>query len=186
MDWMPESSTSTPSSPVGQPNRRWWIVAALVLAVLGVVLVKFGWHRTAGNQVVADNVPVTLVVLLDRVVSLNAESLLRSGQKVQLSVRNRPRGEVTVKAVNVIPRKALLPKALEPHEWIPDENHPYESDMVVSFSDTATQSKDGYVTKGIKLKTGMNVTIETFNAYLDGVIMAVEGSKSSPEASPAI
>ncbi len=155
-------------------------VAAAVVVVLvavGVLFVKRGWHTTASPQIVADNVPVNVVVLLDRVIAVDAEKLFRPGQGVQLSVRNRPRGIVKVDSVNVLPRKALLSKALEPYEWIPDENHPYESDVIVALKDTATQSRQGYVAKGIKLKIGMKVTIETFSAYLDGTIMAIEADK---------
>ncbi len=159
-------------------------LVVLVVVALGVLFVKRGWHTTASPQIVADNVPVTVVVLLDRVISVDAEKLFRPGQGVQLSVRNRPRGVVKVDSVSVLPRKALLSKALEPHQWIPDENRPYESDVIVALKDTATQSRQGYVTKGIKLKVGMKVTVETFSAYLDGTIMAIEADKpATPNAS---
>ncbi len=164
-------------------------IAVLVVAVvvaLGVLFVKRGWHSTASPQVVAENVPVTVVVMLNRVISVDADKLFRAGQGVQLSVRNRPRGIVKVDSVTVLPRKALLSKALEPHQWIPDENHPYESDVIVAFKDVATQSKQGYVTKGIKLKVGMGVTVETFSAYLHGTIMAIEADKPATKTNTSV
>lgn len=147
------------------------------LGGLGLVMVQGGWHTTASQQVVAEAVPVTYTVVLQRVTSLNPKAMFTLGQMATLTVRNRPRGDVRVTDVAVIPKKVVVPGLLggkfgQP-KWIPDANHPYEADVVLTLADTATQTRQGYVAKGVKIKAGMKVTLEDFDTYEDGVIADV-------------
>lgn len=155
---------------------RLWSLAALitvgVLGGLGLVMVEGGWHKTASQQVVAEDIPVVYTVVLERVVNLNHKAMFAVGQQVALTVRNRPRGDVRVEAIKVIPKQVLVADDGST-KWLPDDNHPYEADVLITLSDKATQTKEGYVAKGVKIKAGMKVTLEDFDTYESGVIADV-------------
>ncbi len=172
-------------------NKLHWldalILAGLVLAVAGVVAVKLGSHKTAQQESGEESVPVIVTVALDRVQSAHVDTVFTPGQELDLTIRNRPRGKVTLTSFVVRRPKALVySPGGKGYQWIPDINRPDEANVIITFADTASASDDGYVAKGIKLKAGLHVTVEDEDALYQGTLVGIEAqSTPSPSASAA-
>ncbi|MFN8614623.1 MAG: DUF4330 family protein [Vampirovibrionales bacterium] len=169
-------STGSPQSqPLFQGPLHWldaMLLLAALLVLLGLIGVKGGWHQTAGPAKVAEGIPVHLTIALDRVQSSHPETLFAPEQNVELTVRNRPRGQVAVASVVVRRPKAVVSTG-GGYQWIPDANRPDEANITLTLQDVADKSDDGYVAKGIKLKGGLHVTVETPDSSYPGTITGV-------------
>jgi hypothetical protein len=151
------------------------LLGALLLAVIGVAAVKLGSHKTAGQAMLEESTPISIRVALERIQSPNADTLFKHGQSVDFTIRNRPRGAVVIDSVVVRRPKALVYSPTKPgYQWVGDINRPDEASIILVLKDTAATSDDGYVAKGIKLKAGLHVTVESKAFSYAGNIISVK------------
>lgn len=137
----------------------------LVLVAAGVVAVQSGWHRTSG-QMVSGETDLELTVQLFNV-RMQRTDMFEPGKPVALTVRNRPRGNVTLLASQVERRKALAPKG-GGYELVDDPTMSSAYDVTLRLKDHALVTPDGYVSSGVKIKIGMPIDIEGFDYRMSG------------------
>lgn len=151
------------------------LLGGVLLTLTGVIAVKLGTHKTTPTAANEESVPVTVTIALDRVQSSHVDSVFTPGQELDLTIRNRPRGKVTLASFVVRRPKALVySPGGKGYQWIPDVNRPDEANVIITVKDTASTSDDGYVAKGIKLKSGLHVTVEDENALYQGTLIDIE------------
>lgn len=105
--------------------------------------------------------------------------LFKAGETSALTIRNQPvYPPMTIVKVEHWPKKVafLAPdgkKALA----LPDPSQPLANDFLVTVSDTADITDDGYVVRGNKLKVGNQVELESFKYRVQGVVVDINPSR---------
>ncbi len=172
----------------GRVNGRWNVLDAFgvsfaVLLMLGVMLVQSGLYRTSG-QMIKGETDLEYTVYL-RNVKTSQPDLIKEGNKIALSIRNQPRGDVSVVSVRVAPRKKIAPNALGGFQLIDDPEDPNGFDVWVRLKDHAQITGDGYVANGIKIKVGLPIEVEGFDFRLPGVIFDIAANTDNNSTVPA-
>ncbi len=154
------------------------LVFFLVLIALGIIAVQSSLHQTSG-QIIEDETDIQYVVYLRHVQAIAPQELFKVGEKISISIRNRPRGKVELLEVLYKPEQIILPTDKGKFQILADPTSPNSYDFLLKLKDHAVVTKDSYVTNGVKVKTGMKLTLEGFNFRLPGIISDVR--KISPE-----
>jgi hypothetical protein len=148
--------------------------AAVTLVVITCLIGFFLAHKGyAGvNQVLKGQTTVSIDLFLPNVRSTNSE-LFKVGDKTALTVRNQPvYPPFTITAVKKTPRLVAFPspggKALSSFV---DPSQPYANDYLVTVSDQAEITNDGYVIHGNKIKIGNQIEIEGFKYRIPGTVL---------------
>ncbi len=162
----------------------------LVLVALGLIAVQSGFHRTSG-QMIEGETDLEYVVFLRHVQALDPQGIFKAGEKVSISIRNRPRGKVEILEVLYKPEQLILPTDKGKYQVLTDPTAPNSYDFLLKLKDHALITKDSYVTNGVKVKTGMKLTLEGFNFRLPGIISdvrkvnyTVDNKTGSPSSRP--
>jgi len=148
------------------------LMSVLVLVAVGIIVVQSGLHQTS-SQVVDGEADIEYTVMLRNIKTLNPNGLFKMGQELALTIRNQPRGKVEVVALRQKPKQIVVTKPDGNLLVIPDPDDWLGFDYLVKFRDHAKLTDDGYVANGIKIKTGMKITVEGFDFQLPGVIVDV-------------
>ncbi len=147
------------------------IVLVIVLVVLGVVLVRRGAHVTSG-AVVQGETDIQIVVQILGLETLDTE-LFKPGEKTSITIRNQPRGEVTILRAQATPMQVtLLDKNGNPTA-VRDLARPHAYNFTVWLKDRAKITQGGYVAEGVKVKVGLPIELEGFNYRVSGRISDV-------------
>lgn len=151
----------------------------LLVAVvgLGVLLVQSGTHQTSGNLIEGET------DILYTVVTQNTRTLtpdmLKSGESTHLSIRNQPRGNVTIDSASFRPHEtSFVTGGGKPFSAVdPALKNSY--DYTIVLRDHATITPDGFVTNGIKVKVGLPIELEGKTYRIPAAIVGV-----TPAGSP--
>lgn len=145
---------------------------ALLLAVLllGVLFVQLGWHRTSAAQVLGESDILIQLYLRSRT---NGQPLFVKGETTNITVRNQPRGEVTIVDVQQHDPKVTLMGANGQPTTVTDGSIPGVYDTIITLKDHAVVSKEGFVCDGVKMKIGLPIELEGQSYRLTGQIIRV-------------
>jgi hypothetical protein len=157
------------------------IGVVIVISVLGVIAVQSKWMRTSGQMILGET-ELDYTVLIRNLKTLKRD-LFVPGKNLSITIRNQPRGEVTIMAVEATPKKIVLPDNKGGAVVLDDPADEYGFDYKVHLRDHALIGKDGYVTEGIKVKIGLPIEVEGFDYRVNGVIVSVD--KAPPAKLPA-
>jgi hypothetical protein len=100
-------------------------------------------------------------------------ALMKAGDMTNITVRNQPRGEVKIVAVEQTPVKVTLPVNGVP-QAVKDESEFNVQEYAVTLRDHAVISEEGYVAEGVKLKIGLPMNLEGFDYIVHGGIVDVQ------------
>lgn len=174
-----------PHKPVMLLKRRdngWnWLDATFVgfiaLLGLGFWLVQSGQHVTS-SQKIEGEADVLYTIWTHNTATLQPQ-LFTAGEQTNLTIRNQPRGKVTIANVKQEPKKLIIPQA-QGFKLIEDPTSTAPSyDFYVTLKDHALKTPDGYVSNGIKLKIGLPIEVEGFNYRLTGVLIDVKAADNT-------
>jgi len=150
------------------------VVAVIVLAILGVVLVKAGKHVTSAGIIKETGTVEFDVVMRGQKLSKD-EDLFTKGDKTFITIRNVP--YTSLKIVDCIrePWKTIIPDPKNPSQAIAvtDPTAPYTYNFFVTLEDKAVITPDGPVIGGNKIKIGLPVVLEGYKYRLQGVVSDV-------------
>jgi len=151
-----------------------------LMVALGVIAVQSGFHQTSG-QVIKGEGDIQYTILVRNLKTLQPDLFL-PGKKLSITIRNQPRGEVPILAVESSPKHAsfVMPNGEIKTVVDPSDSHGY--DYLVTLGDHAFFTEDGYVTEGIKVKIGLGIEVEGRNYRVPGVIVAVSEAAGKPQA----
>lgn len=152
------------------------VYGVLLLGVLGIIAVQSGWHTTSGEVIKGEaEIQYTFMMRNAKVLDPN---LFKVGDTLSMTIRNQPRGKVTITDVKVSPKMAVVEVGSN-YKVIPDPTEKNGYDFLITVKDKATVTDDGYVTEGVKVKTGSNIDVEGFGYRMPALIVDVrERAKS--------
>lgn len=169
--------------PQGRLWGKWNILdAGLVMLVacivLGMLLVQLGVQKTSAAQVLGESDILIKLYLRSRTFE---QQLFVEGEKTNITVRNQPRGEVTImKVEKMLPQLTVMGK--QGPQAVPDASLPGVYDYTITLKDHATLSKEGYVAEGVKIKIGLPIELEGQNYRLTGSILQVTPVNSTSDS----
>lgn len=155
-------------------------VALALLIALGVMLVQSGMYRTSG-QVVKGEGDIEYSFYIRNLKTLQPD-LFVPGQKLSITIRNQPRGDVKIVAVKKNTTKASFMTPSGQLQTLEDPANPFGYDYLVTVRDHATFTNDGFVTEGIKVKIGLGIEVEGRNYRVSGNIVDVHEAGAAPAA----
>lgn len=167
---------------------RWNVVDAMaVLTVaataLGLLMVQAGWHQTSG-QAVEGETDIEYTVLMYGLRTLRPE-LFQVGDQTSITIRNHPRGKVTITQVERQPRRLVVPavvRGAQGYEVIEDPTLPDAYEYRLTLKDHALKTSEGFVTNGMKVKIGLPIEVEGFDYRVSGVIVDVRPTTKAVKA----
>jgi hypothetical protein len=148
------------------------VMLLVVVSLAGFFLAHAGYAGV--NQVLKGQTTVSLDLFLPNVRTTD-QSLFKTGDKTALTVRNQPvYPPFTITAVKRTPRLIAFPstggKSLTSFT---DPAQPYANDYLVTVSDQAEITNDGYVIHGNKIKVGNQIDIEGFKYRVSGTVLDI-------------
>ena len=146
-------------------------IGFLGLVVLGILAVQSGFHQTS-SQLIEGETDIEFTVIMQNTRTLNTE-LFKTGDSTHITIRNQPRGNVDILGAKVKPRQVIVPTS-EGYTLVADPAIPHAYNFEIRLKDHATVTKEGYVSEGLKIKTGLPIELEGFNYRLRGVIADVK------------
>jgi hypothetical protein len=136
----------------------------IVLGLLGFFVMRSNRSEAQGNQA------ATKTIQFDLFTQGNFEKpeVFKVGDKVAINIRNQPAGIATIDKVRIDPRViTFLPADGKPKSF-PDPDAPYSKKMTFTLSADASETPNGFVIGGAKIKIGIPVEIETALYSLKG------------------
>lgn len=150
------------------------VVSFVLLAVLGLLLVKSGKFKTAG-KVVQKQSQIQFDVAIRGVKLSKVDPLFKDNDKTFITIRNVPYTELKIVKSLMTPWQTVIPdpnnslKALA----VVDPTESYTYNFLVTITDKADITKDGPVIGGNKVKIGLPITLEGFDYRLNGTVSDV-------------
>lgn len=172
------------------------VIVVGVFCALGFGLAKAGYAGV--DKIVEGKARVGIDVYLIGLKTTDA-SLFTVGEKSAITIRNRP-VEPPMEITKVVhwPHKASFLAQdgksavafTDPTMMIEGTNTPLAHDFLVTVSENAERTKDGYIVSGNKIKIGNQVELEGFKYRAQGVVVDIkevgEEAATTPSAgSPA-
>ncbi len=150
-------------------------IAVLVMAALAFFWVPAKGGASLAQLAGATEQPVEFDVMVRGLTVLKPEALLKVGDRPSLMVRNQPRGQVEVKAVQALVPRIPVPTLDGKVTVVPDPRlaELYVRDFAVTLAATATVTQDGLVLGGDKIKIGVPVDLEGPRYQIRGSVMDV-------------
>lgn len=149
------------------------LALTIMLSILGFFLAR---NSMAGVDKVVEGRPnVKISILIVGLKSLDS-SLFKVGDKTNLTIRNQPvEPALQIVEVKSMPRKVtFLAKDNSTPIAVNDVANPYARDYLITLSQKADMTKDGFVVSGNKLKIGNQVDLEDFKYRVQGVVVDIK------------
>jgi hypothetical protein len=123
----------------------------------------------------AENKTVQVEMNVRGLSAANPQNLVKVGDKVNIIIRNQPRGEVTIKKVDISTPKVVAAKADGTAVYFEDPRalSTSQSDLAITLEATARVTNEGVVFGNEKVKVGTSIDIEGAKYIIRGSAMAV-------------
>jgi hypothetical protein len=157
-------------------------LALALLVTLGIMAVQSGMYKTSG-QVIKGEGDIQYTIYIRNLKTMQPE-LFVPGKKLSITIRNQPRGEVSIVSVKQTPKHSSFMLPSGELKTVTDPADPLGNDYLVTLRDHALFTQDGYVTEGIKVKIGLNIEVEGKNYRVPGMIIGVEEAADAAAQSP--
>ncbi|MBY0551790.1 MAG: DUF4330 domain-containing protein [Candidatus Obscuribacterales bacterium] len=148
------------------------LLVILLVSTAGYCLAQKGFAGV--DKVITGKTKVNMQVFLSGFKTVNAD-IFKEGDPTFLTIRNNPvEGAMTITAVKHWPKQVsfLSPDGKKAVAF-PDPTQPLAHDYVVTITEEAEGTKDGYVIKGNKIKVGNTVELESMTYRVQGVVVGL-------------
>lgn len=151
------------------------IILSIVLILFMGVLIGLKLNKFSKSPVKAD-VKIALQVFIRNAVLTQAKNPIVKNTQSYVTIRNVPYSKLTVIDSVAIRKSVVIPVPSQgkPASVVDDISLPFQYDIVVTLTDKAKLTDDGYVAGGNKIKIGTPIVLEGFNYRFNGIISAVE------------
>lgn len=148
------------------------LLLLVLVSFLGIILAKAGYAGV--DKAIEGSGKVNIDVYLAGFKTKDPE-LFKVGDKTALTIRNQPvEPPMTIKAVKHSPKQiAFLAADGKKAISFPDPSQPLAHDFVITVTDDAERTKDGFVVRGNKIKVGNQVELESFQYRVQGVVVGI-------------
>ena len=148
-----------------------------LLLLLTIVLSTTGFltaqtEKNSLNKIITRKQKIAVKVYVSDVPIRNNQ-LFQVGDEVFITIRNKPYTKLEIIKVEERPKLALSFDRTGTYKAIPDPTKLDFTDYLITISDTALKTKDGYVVEGNKIKIGNQLELESFNFRLNGKIIDI-------------
>ncbi|MCY7331795.1 MAG: DUF4330 domain-containing protein [Pseudanabaena sp. CAN_BIN31] len=150
-------------------------IATILIVLIGLFIVPGNSGSSIAQMLSAENKTVQVEMNVRGLSATNPQSLIKVGDKVNIIIRNQPRGEVTIKKVDISTPKVVTAKADGTAVYFDDPRalSTSQSDLVITLESTARVTNDGVVFGNEKVKVGTSIDIEGSKYIIRGSAMAV-------------
>lgn len=150
-------------------------IATILIVLIGLFIVPGNSGSSIAQMLSAENKTVQVEMNVRGLSATNPQSLIKVGDKVNIIIRNQPRGEVTIKKVDISTPKVVAAKADGTAVYFEDPRalSTSQSDLVITLESTARVTNDGVVFGNEKVKVGTSIDIEGSKYIIRGSAMAV-------------
>ncbi len=148
------------------------LLVVILLSVVGFGLARAGYAGV--DKIIQGQARVAIDVYLVGLKTQDPE-LFKVGEKSALTIRNQPvYPPMTIVNVKHWPKQAsfLSPDGKKAIAFA-DPSQPLAHDFVVTVSDDAEVTPDGYVIRGNKVKVGNQIELESFKYRVQGVVVDI-------------
>jgi hypothetical protein len=146
------------------------LLVVILLSAVGFGMAKAG--HAGVNKVIQGVSKIAIKVYL---VGFKTEDLdlFKAGDKVSMTIRNQPvQPPMTVAEVKHWPKQvAFLAPDGKKAVSFPDPTQPLAHDFLVTITDQAEITAEGYVVRGNKIKVGNQIDLEGFKYRVQGVVV---------------
>ncbi|MGE5656193.1 MAG: DUF4330 domain-containing protein [Actinomycetota bacterium] len=148
------------------------------LIILLVVIGIFFFPGTTGSVAQVGGVslkPVEVDVIALGLKGRNLQGLFKTGDKVNLIIRNQPYGQIDIKSVQTLTRTVAVPQPNGSVKALPDprEEESFSRNMMFTLQGKGQITKDGPVLGNIKIKIGNTVELEGVNYNFNASVIDV-------------
>lgn len=151
------------------------LLLTIVFSITGYILARA--EKTGLNKVIKGKEKIAIEVLLSDVFSKEHEkeqdAFFKIGEKVAITIRNRPYSKLEVVKIERRPKTAIVFNSQGAYKAIADPTKIDLNDYIITLTDTALRTNDGYVISGNKIKAGNLIELEGFNYRLNGKVINV-------------
>lgn len=147
-------------------------LAAAIVMLLVLVGVTFG----SVAQVGVTNKAIEVDVIVKGLSTSDPDALLKPGQQASVIIRNEPYGQLTIKAIQKLPRTVIVPQPDGSAKVInnPKPEDRYSSDMILTLSGQAQiNNKQEVVLGNKKVKVGTTIELEGEDYNFNSSVIAV-------------
>jgi len=150
-------------------------IATILLVLIGLLIVPGNGGSSIAQIISAENKTVQVDMTVRGLSAADPQKLVQVGDKVKIIIRNQPRGEVTVKKVEISIPKIVTAKADGTAVYFDDPRalSTSQSDLAITLEATAQITNDGAVFASEKVKVGTSIDIEGPKYIIRGSAMAV-------------
>ncbi|MFN7714732.1 MAG: DUF4330 domain-containing protein [Pseudanabaenaceae cyanobacterium] len=150
-------------------------VVALVITFVGLFLVPGNNGSSIAQMVTAETKPVQVDMIVRGLSASDPKGLVKEGDKVNIIIRNQPRGSVTIQKVTFSVPKVLAVKSDGTPVTFPDPRavDTYQNDVALTLAATARVTEDGVIFGNEKVKVGTSIDIEGSKYTIRGSAMGV-------------
>ena len=147
------------------------ILSVILILFIGMLIgLKFSKSPVKGD------VKIALQVFIRNAVLTQAKNPIVKNSESYVTIRNVPYSKLKVLDSIAIRKSIVIPVPSQgkPASAVDDISLPFQYDIIVTLTDKAKLTDDGYVAGGNKIKIGTPIVLEGFDYKLNGVVSAVE------------
>ncbi len=150
-------------------------IATILIVLIGLLLVPGNGGSSIAQILSAENKTVQVDMNVRGLSAIDPQNLVKIGDQVKIVIRNQPRGNVTVKKVEISVPQIVAAKADGTAVYFADPRAvaTSQSDLALTLEATAQITNDGAVFAGEKVKVGTSIDIEGPKYLIRGSAMAV-------------
>ena len=150
-------------------------ITTIAIALIGLLIVPGNSGSSIAQILSAENKTVQVEMNVRGLSAVDPQNLVKVGDKVRIIIRNQPRGEVTIKKVDIAVPQIVTAKADGTAVYFADPRAiaTSQSDLAITLEATAQITNDGAVFAGEKVKVGTSIDIEGPRYIIRGSAMAV-------------
>lgn len=151
------------------------VIATILIVLIGLLIVPGNSGSSIAQMLSAENKTVQVDMNVRGLSAIDPKNLIKIGDKVNIIIRNQPRGEVTVKRVDISTPKVVTAKADGTAVYFDDPRavSTSQSDLALTLEAIAKVTNDGVVFGNEKVKVGTSIDIEGSRYIIRGSAMAV-------------
>ena len=146
------------------------LLFTILLSTTGFLLAKA--EKSSLNKVITGKEKIAINVYVSDV-PIGSNKLFKEGNNIFITIRNKPYAKLEIIKVEERPKLALSFDRTGTYKPIPDPTKPDFTDYIITVSDIALKTTDGYVVGGNKIKIGNLLELEGFNFRLNGKIVDI-------------
>ncbi len=147
------------------------LILTILFSITGYLFAKA--QKTGLNKIIEGKENIAIEVLIPDVFSEKTD-LFIAGDKSAITIRNRPYTKLKILSTSSSPKQLTIPVLSGSlFKTIPDPTKTNIKDYIITLTDKALKTQEGYAIGGNKIKIGNQIELEGFNYRFSGKVINV-------------